>query len=281
MKTFKKLIIAFVILTAITPIGLLHARSKEATLLLWYPGAEGSPEQAAPLLETWATYLHNKGLAVTLKPVYLNDAISSGLSKIKKLKPTVAIVSLEAYLSLVDKNPLTLLAQTRNLPAGDGSTHYDILQNKQLKQPKTLYISEPLTAQFTRNILLRNAPNYRQLPLQYVEEALQTLKKAGTGQLDGAVLVSGYEASVLKRLRTPWTQALKQAGQSPRLPSPPVVLFRDWQKDFPHEKFVQLLLEMNKDPEGQELLEELRIKGFMTPHNQDYESMRDSLVAAP
>jgi hypothetical protein len=260
-------------------VGISPSFAKNHTLLLWYPGAEGSAEQAAPLLETWTDYLTQKGLPVKIEAIYQNHPVDGGTDIIKKLKPAVGIISLEAFLYVSKKYPLTLLAQTRKQPAGDGSSQYLILQNKTAKESDTLYLSEPLTEDFARNIVLHNSPAYRNLPLQYAKQILRTLKKIGSGELQGAALLNSYEEAVLSRMKTPWSTQLKKVASSPKLPAPPVVLFEKWQKDFPHEKFVSLLLEMEKDPEGMEILEELRMQGFMKPNTANYEVLRNNLEA--
>ena len=42
---------------------------------------------------------------------------------------------------------------------------------------------------------------------------------------------------------------------------------------------MSLLIEMEKDPEGIEILEELRMKGFMPPDTKSYEALKVSLDA--
>ena len=203
------------------------ALADSVSFLFWYPGAEGSAEQAAPVLEAWSQYLVEQGLPVTLTPVYSNLPIDQD-PKLKKIKPAAAILSLEAYLSLSQQHSLTLLAQTRKQPSGDGSDSYTVLKNKSDTAIEKVYLSEPLTEQFTRNILLRNAPNYRQLPLEYASQVIQKLKQVGQGKSNNAVLVNAYEAAVLKQMTAPWAQNLTVAVSSPQLPAPPVVVFNDW-----------------------------------------------------
>lgn len=248
-------------------------------MLLWYPGAEGSPEQAAPILETWTDYLVAKGLPITLKPIYDNHSTSEGMGNIEKIKPAVAITSLESYLYLSKKYSLSLLAQTRKQPAGDGSSQYIVVQNTEAKQIENLFLSEPLEETFMRNIVLRNSPHLRSLPSQYAKQILRTLKKIAHGELSGGVILTDYQEAVLKKMKADWVKKLKKLASSPSLPAPPVVLFEKWKKDFPQDKFVSLLIEMEKNPEGIEILEELRMKGFMTPDTKSYEALKASLEA--
>ncbi len=246
--------------------------------LLWYPGAEGSSSQAAPLLEDWMNYLTERGLPVKLEAVYHNDAITSDI-KLKKIKPAVAILSLEGYIHLSTKHSLSLLAQTRKQPAGDGSNQYTILKNSANKTIEKLYLSEPLTEDFVRKIILRNTPQHSTVKLEYAPQALRTLKKIGQGEIAAAILINAYEAKVLEKIKTDWSRQLKPVSSSPKLPAPPLILFEDWKKGFPHDKFVSLLMAMPNDEEGKEILHELRMKGFMKPNQNAYEALRKTLEA--
>lgn len=249
------------------------------TFLLWSPGAEGTPEQAEPLLENWMTYLHNKGLDASLKAVYRNVPVTKGAEQLKKIKPVVGIISLEAYLALADKDALAILLQTRKLPNGDGSADYVVVKNKREGIPSSLILSEPLDAAFVKKILLKDSPEaYRSLPQEITDQVLFKLRKVGQGELKAAVLISDYQAAVLKQLPSEWAKNLTIVARSPKLPSPPLVLFTARKGSFPVEKFEHLLLEMNQDPEGQQILQELRLKGFMKPDATAYAQWQQVLV---
>lgn len=248
------------------------------TILLWSPGSEGSAEQAAPLLDSWMDYLENKGLDASLQAVYRNTAVSVGSDQLKKLKPVAGIISLEAYLALADQKPLTLLLQTRKLPSGNGTSQYVIVKNKMGPEPESLVLSEPLGVDFVQKVVLSEAPqSYKNLPRQFSDQVLFKLKKVGQGELNAAVLISDYQAAVLKQLPSQWAKNLEVVISSPVLPAPPLVLFQDWKGSFQADKFKQLLLEMEQDPEGQAILQELRLKGFIAPDATAYQKWQEAL----
>lgn len=250
------------------------------TFLFWYPGAEGTREQASPILENLTTYLAQHGLSEhTLKPVYRNCPVSEGLNEIKKIKPAIGIVSPEAYLYLADKHSVTPLAQTRNQASGSDSIHYTVFQHRDASTPPTLFITEPLSKPFARNIVLRNAPNYRNIPLKYVGQVLFTLKKIGRAEVSAAILLNDYEEAVLAKMKSPWKDTLVRVVSSPKLPSSPLILFNEWKKKLPTETLTEILFKMANDEEGSEILKQLRLVGFTKPDEAGYQALRTSLAA--
>lgn len=257
--------------------------SASNTFLLWSPGAEGTPEQAAPLLESWIEYLHSKGLDdASLKAVYQNISVAEGPRQLKKLKPVAGIISLEAYLSLSGQDPLTLLLQTRKLPSGNGESHYILLKNKQATDVESIQLAEPLAPDFVTKVLLSQAPvAYRTLPQHYTDQVLYKLKQVGQGKIRAAVLITDYQEAVLKQLKSPWVKNLEVIARSPSLPAPPLVVFNQWKGSFPAQQFERILLEMDQDPEGKEILQELRLQGFMKPDVAAYEKWQEVLSSPP
>jgi hypothetical protein len=265
----------FMVVTAPLP---LCAGSQ--TFLFWYPGAEGTPEQAEPILETLTDYLAKQGLTDhPLTAVYRNDPVSEADKIIKKIKPLIAIVTPEIYLHLSEQHPVTVLAQTRNQTSGNDMIHYTIFKRRNSAPPDVLLMTEPLSPSYVQNILLRNVPEYRNLPLKYVVQGLFHLKQIGQGEQNGAILLNDHETAVLMKLNTTWSQALDKVVTSPMLPSPPLVLFNENKKDYPAEKLVQILMSMKDDPEGIEILKELRLVGFSAPLGSEYEALRASMTA--
>lgn len=246
--------------------------ARTPTILLWAPGAEGSAEQAAPLLQSWADYIKRKsGDQISLKFAYQNESVESGISKLKKTKPVAGIISLDAYLVLSDQLPLSLLIQTRKLPKTDGTQSYVLLKRAGSHDPTSIVLSEPLNEGFVRKILLQAATlPYKNLPLQYEAQILKVLKSIAHGERNDAILITSYQAATLKKLSAPWTQQLTQVLQSPILPSPPFVTFDKWAGKFSKEPFAEILLNMSQDAQGKEILQELRLAGFMRPNEAAY-----------
>jgi len=242
---------------------------------MWYPGGEGTPEQATPLLEAWTDYVERAGsIKHTLSAHYQNDPIPNGTTKVKTIKPAIAILSLESYLTLAAEHKMTLIAQTRMQPSGDGHNHYAIYKKKGAPAPEILEMSEPLGDTFVGSILLQNVPgHYRTLPRHYNTQILHALKQVGRGESNAAVLISAYQEAVLHRLSSDWAQSLEQVAKSPQLPASPVVLFDEWQEDFPRDPFVETILHMDQDPEAKDLLTELRMTGFIKPDLESYQKL--------
>jgi len=262
------------LLTVLIILGLTKSvNARTPTILLWAPGAEGSLEQAAPLLQSWADYIKRKsGDQLSFKFAYQNDSVESGTSKLKKMKPVAAIISLDAYLILSDQLPLSLLVQTRKLPKADGTQSYVLLKRTGSPEPENIVLSEPLNEEFVRKIILQAAPlPYKKLPTQYEAQILRVLKSVARGERNDGVLITSYQATTLKKLRAPWTQQLVQVRQSPILPSPPLVLFDKWAAKLSKEPLAEILLNMSQDPEGKEILQELRLAGFMKPNTSAYQ----------
>lgn len=253
----------------------METEARSFRILFWYPGAEGSPEQAMPLLETWTQYISNqKSFQHKLKPAYQTESVQDGFDSLKKIKPTVGIISLEAYLATRSHISADLLAQTKSEPTGDGSQRYHLFKGKDVGSPTMIELSEPLGKDFVEKILFGGtALSGQHPPLHYADQILLILKRIGRGELKAAALLNAYEAAVLKRTSLPWTKNLVKIAMSPVLPSPPVVVFNDWKHDFPIQAFKEILFSMEKDPEGLEILQELRIRGFMEPNQAAYERL--------
>lgn len=222
-------------------------------------------------------YLKGKGLNASLKAVYSNASVAEGGEQIKKLKPVAGIISLEAYLTLADQEPIALLLQTRKLPRADGTAQYRIVKNKNGTAPETLWLAEPLGPDFTKNVVLSSTTEALQsLPEHYTDQVLYKLKQVGQGELKDAVLISDYQEAVLHQLPSDWAKNLEVVASSPVLPAPPLVLFTKRSDSFPSEELVQLLLKMDQDPEGQQILQELRLAGFMKPDAEAYGTWQKS-----
>ncbi len=254
----------------------VKAASDRYRVLFWYPGAEGTPEQALPLLQTWTDYIAEQGgIQGSIEPVYRTDPVASGVGFLKKLKPTVAIVSLEAYQAIQTEYPVTILAQTQREPAGDGSQRYYLIHKKGNASFQTVELSEPLDPPFAEaKILAPSRFSKQHPPFHYAPQILQTLKKIGRGELPAAALINDYEWAVLKQTSLPWSQNLAVLLKSSPLPAPPLILFTDWKKSFPVKTVLQTLKVMDKNPDGKEILEALRMRGFKEPRPAAYDRFK-------
>ncbi len=250
-----------------------QAQAKSKTLLLWYPGAAGQPEQVQPLLDTWTQYLESKG--ITLQAKYLNGAVATDKQHVKKLKPSLAILTLEAYLNLKSQVSMTPLALTQPLASKNGRTQYTVFFNTQAGKTGPLFLSEPLDQNFIKDYLL---PQYKEQSMEYTPQALFKLKQIAQGKQTGMVLLNAQETQTVHKLNADWKNNLSTHNSAQTIPTPVVVLFDKQAVNFPKENLTQTLVAMKQDPAGKEILAQLRLLGFMATDAEKYQS---SIRVAP
>jgi len=78
--------------------------------------------------------------------------------------------------------------------------------------------------------------------------------------MNGGAILQPMEYWTLKNLNQPWTKELEVWKTSADIPTAPLILFGETSPAI--EKIKQVLLNMGADPEGAEILRELRLKGF-------------------
>ena len=93
------------------------------------------------------------------------------------------------------------------------------------------------------------------------DQLLLQLKKMGDGALDAIAILTPSEAASLKAVSAAWAQNLKVIGTSAPVPSARVWLLDPTWKGA--EKFTAALLAAGSDPAARELLNEMRLKGFV------------------
>lgn len=247
----------FVALIAIVCIS-SAAHARPVKILFWYPGEAGSPEEAQPILDEFFAYLNTKMLPDEVSGRYENT-VDGGLAALRKLKPTLGIVSYAAWMQQRGKlGEARVLLTTLPAPQGQKTERYLLVGRSETLPPTaTVLSSEPLTISFIRAELFPDFP----LTVQLVStsQMLSKLKEIGTGTSKAFAILTPTEARALAGLSTAWTQGVKRVAQSKPVPTAPVVLF---DPAFDATKIKAVLLGAGSNPKVRPILDELRLKGF-------------------
>jgi hypothetical protein len=268
---FKKLVIISALFVMCSPE--LSARS--ANFLVWQPGGEGSPEQGQAALAILTDYIKEKGLKVKLKAIYLNGALGDKLSdhSAKKIlyqhKPAIALLS-DEIVQNIEELEFDKMAQSRPEPLGDGTIRYLLFKNRNASvidpiHLSPIYLSEPHGQSYLNNQIFRGSMlQEKHGKTHYEKYILPVIKRVGSGSSSqkAGILLNSYEAKVLKKLETDWAKNLVSIFTSQPIKAPQVLLLKKWGRHFPHEELKKILLGMENDPQGKEVLQALRLTGF-------------------
>ncbi len=245
--------------------GIRNAFAANYQMIFWYPGEAGTTEEAQGPLDALFNYVNSKVAPDKLSGKYFNT-VEGGAAFIKQSKPKFGIISFAAYqMNSASLGQNAVLMQTLPLPDGKPSERYVIVGKS--AAPKdwagiTLYSKQPLTSEFVEKFILPPLP-YPLPPgerVKTVQNILPALKDVAAGTKPGGVILQPIEHFTLKGLQQPWVKELSIWHISNEMPSAPLVIFG---ADDPFtQKFKAALLNMANDPQGKQILETLRLKGF-------------------
>lgn len=260
----KKIVLAIVLALTLNLFS-ESARAKNYNMVFWYPGEAGSTSEAEPVLSSFFEYINGK-LKASFKGKYFNS-VSQGIVYIKKTRPKFGITS---WISLKENESTlptyTTIAKTLPLPSGTLTDQFTIVGyapdgEGRWTPPDNLviYSSIPLSLAFLRSHL---APDVKgSASIQTTNTMLMTLKKISSEKsLNRAALLTPMEKYTLDNLKSEWTSSLTTLYRCRPIPTAPLVVFGD--KPDIADKLVEVLVKMPNDPEGKEILETLRLKGF-------------------
>lgn len=245
---------------ALLALSALPAMAGTSRMLFWYPGEAGSTAEAKPVLDAFFAYVNPKIAPEALSGSYLNS-VEGGSASLLKERPAVAIISFAA----ASQHPEALagarpLLATLPLPGGAATERYTLVGTRANFRPgEKLLASEPLSATFVREKLFASLP--ADASVTHSDQLLLQLKKMGDGALDAIAILTPSEAASLKAVSAAWAQNLKVIGTSAPVPSARVWLLDPTWKGA--EKFTAALLAAGSDPAARELLNEMRLKGFV------------------
>lgn len=231
------------------------------SMIFWYPGEAGTTIEAQPLLDTFTKYIETKIPALKISAKYFNT-LDEGLSFINKTKPKLGIVSYFAWDENKVKFPgAKVWLATNPLPHGKKEEVYTLVKKKgsQGAAPK-IFLSEPMTDNFVRNILGLNQT--QNATLSTTPQMLFKLKEISEGKQNALAILTPTESETLKKMSAQWTRELEIIAQSKPVPTACVILFGQ----IPVEnELKKLLFEIKNDAAAQEMLEEMRLAGFSEP----------------
>lgn len=241
----------------------LHA--KAYNMVFWYPGEAGSTAEAEPVLADFFDYVGSK-LGASFSGKYFNTS-SDGLVYIKKTRPQLGILS---WIALMENKgtlpPHGTIAQTLPLPHGSTKDQFSIVGYKsnnegQWVPPENLvvYSSIPVSLALLRSSLIPDIKG--NISIHTTRTMLMTLKKIASEENPNEVaLLTPMEKYTLDNLKGDWTNKLTMLHKCSPTPTAPLIYFGE--KPEITERLIKVLTAMRDDPEGKEILETLRLKGF-------------------
>lgn len=260
-------------------LGLSAAVAGPRDLLVFYPGAPGSPEDAASVMaELGACLAKAAGWPTgSLKVTFEND-LEAGLAAINKDKPGFALVGLPVYLAQAGKLKLKLVAQSH--PAGRKTDGYYILGRKtdgpaDLKTGKGLKLTSNLLYDktFISRVILGGMNVEETFKLKEVSSGLRAIKAvAGEEKKADLVLLDQHQHDSLGTLDE--SKLLKQVHRSPDLPTAPLVALEGVATDADIAALKKALLGMGADKSTEALRETMTLTGFVEPDTAAYDAAR-------
>ncbi|MBI5684462.1 MAG: PhnD/SsuA/transferrin family substrate-binding protein [Verrucomicrobia bacterium] len=245
-------------------------------VMVFYPGAPGSPEEAKDVMAGFGAYLAKAaGLPEgALKVVYEND-LETGLGDIAKNKPGFAIVGLPVYLGHGAKLKMKLLAQT--VPANRKTDGYYIVGRTDgpanLAAAKGLKLSSNqfYDKVFVSRIVLGGQDVEAFFKLKEVGSGLRAIKAvAGEEKKADLALLDQNQFDALPAL--PLAAQLRVVHKSPSLPPAPAVFFEGVAAEADIAAIKKALFGMGADATVKELLQTMTLKGFVAPDGAAYDA---------
>lgn len=233
-------------------------------MIFLYPGGQGSSEQAQPLLDQFAEVLKtSSGGKLEAKVKYFSK-IEEGETFLNAGKAAAGILAEDLFLEQGKKWQAKVLLRTQMLPSGDGKNQYVVLGPKNTVLPTSgeiaLISSRPLNASYIKEQLF---PQWNtSVQVKASSNVVGTLRKVGMGQDQAFVLLDQFEFANVSRLKTAWVAGLKELARSQTVPSAPLVVFGERLDAATRNQLKSALLKMGQQPQGKEVLNLLRLKGF-------------------
>ncbi|MFA5193797.1 MAG: PhnD/SsuA/transferrin family substrate-binding protein [Verrucomicrobiia bacterium] len=245
-------------------------------VMVFYPGAPGSPEEAKSIMNDFGAYLAKAaGLpSGSLNVVYEND-LDAGLADIAKNKPGFAIVGLPVYLSQAAKLKMKLLAQT--LQAGRKTDGYYIVgradgpANLQAAKGLRLSSNQLYDKAFVSRVVLGGQDVETFFKLKEVHSGLRAIKAvAGKEKKTDLALLDQRQYDAKGELEE--AKGLKLVHRSPELPTAPMVFLEGVAADADVAAIKKALLGMGADTAAKEILNTMTLKGFIEPDAAAYDA---------
>jgi len=236
-----------------------------------HPGGEGDTEEAKPYIAAFYDYLKEQ-TGLSFDGLYLNDK-DEAVKALKNKEIMLAIVSPEFFSKHKVKYNLNEILKTIPSYSSGPYEKYFIMTNKDTKlthlvnttRKTQLFVSQKYDSRFLNNVIFSENKMIQKIPwnLEETPNVLKTLRKINSGEKDTFVLLTGYEFSVINKLRKRSQDflELKLVFSSTELPSSTVVVVgKATETDI--DKIKRSLLTMPSTLNGNLILKRLRLKGF-------------------
>lgn len=239
------------------------AQSQPLTMIFIQPGGEGSMEEAQPILDEFFRLIQKNGGPMIKGKYY--PLKEEGLRALTGAH--LAIVSPPLFDELQKKGEVILSTISAASNSPDEFYHFLVHQDspKNILEDKLMvYSSEPLGETFLKEKIFSKWNHPLNLENKPNSQILSVLRKVAQKEITGGVLLNNFEYQSFEKTNLEWKKNLKTIYKSPPLLSAPLVLL----KDLPEEQkksLINSLLQINKTEEGKEVLESLRLKGFVLP----------------
>lgn len=242
------------------------------TLNFVYPEGEGDSAAAAPYLLDFFDYIKSK-TGLDVQGGYYNDE-DEAIEALKLGKTDFAIVSPEFFTE--HKTDLVLDPLLKTVPSYASGPYekYYVLAGENMmpsqcamkRDAVALYASRSYEPVFIE-ALVKESSELRNIAfnLQQTPQLLKILKDVAERKDTAFLLLSGYEYSVLEKLKSSNSvfNNLKLVYESSKLPSSPLVRVGNAIKQGELMKLKNALLGMSKDPQGKAVLSRIRMSHFV------------------
>ena len=236
-----------------------QALPTNARFAFFYPGEAGSTKEAQPVLNAFSEYVDDRISPYAIVCKYYND-LDKGLALIKKNNVQLAIISYSTWIQYRAQLPDgTAWLATLPLPSGEQYETYSMVGLSSNLAPGTqIFTSEPLGFKFVQDKLFPNIPEG--VKLTKTPQILLKLKQISEGKIKGSAILTPMEAATLSKLSAPWAKKLNAIQVSNKVPTARVVVFDPVWKG--RKRLKEVLLKAQKSTEAEDILAELRLKGF-------------------
>lgn len=220
------------------------------------PGSEGDNESAQVVLQELYSYLKSN-TQENWEGEYFNEE-KTALERLKTGQIDFAIVSYDFFEKFQKKYNYVEILKTIPVYANGPFETLFLLAG-----PQTKDFQRPISSQnYSKSLLEKAFPQKTFSEITVTSDILQAIQNVANGTNPQALLMSGYEYSIVQTFRdsNPDFQKLEIFKSSEPLPSAVVVSLET--KPEQKEKLKKALLRLSQTGEGKTLLKNLRLKGF-------------------
>jgi hypothetical protein len=263
-------------LVALALWGVATAFAGPRDLMVFYPGAPSTAEDAAGVMTELGNYLaKSAGWPAGAITVAFENDLDNGLATIGKDKPGFALVGLPVYLGHGAKLKMKPVAQS--LPGGRKTDGYYILGRQdgpaKLADAKGLKLISNLLYDkvFVSRVVLGGHDVEQFFKLKEVHSGLRGIKAVTDPEKKAdVVLLDQHQHDALQGMDE--CKLLKPVHRSPDLPTAPLVAFEGVATEADVAALKKALLGMGADAGARDLLDTMTLKGFAEPDAAAYEA---------